>query len=194
MLALVVLPLNAQLSKGNWMAAGSSAVDFTAETDKYKSDGGDGTNGRALSLTFTPQVGYFVINNLAAGLMLELDYSSYKQDGAEHRSSDVYLLPAPFARYYFGSTKILPFAEAAVGFGPSFSKYDNYLNETVKEHGQIFAFQMKGGVSVFLNDKVSVDMGMGYRYVSTKSTDNNPSNYRDIATSFILQFGVTVIL
>lgn len=182
-----VLVVNAQTTKGKFMIAGSSGLDFMAETQKYKTNHGDGTTGKLLQISIDPQAGWFLMDNLAAGLILEMSYEGYKENGAEDRASTTYFVLAPFARYYFGTTKIRPFAEASVGLGPKFTRQP-IPGGVEKDETLLFALQFKGGAAFFMSDNFSLDMSLGYRYLS----DRYDSDYRDVNSDFLIQAGFTV--
>lgn len=182
-----LLVMNAQTTKGKFMIGGSSGLDFIAKTEKYKTDHGDGTRGKGLQISIDPQAGWFIMDNLAAGLILEVSYESYKENGAEHRSSETYFVLAPFARYYLGTAKIRPFAEASVGLGPKVNKYP-VLDHVEKDETLLFAFQLKGGAAFFMSDNFSLDMSLGYRYLS----DRYDADYRDVNSDFMIQAGFTI--
>jgi outer membrane protein len=192
-LILFFMSLNAQTSAGKFLIGGSSALNFSSTTDKYKSDDGDGTNGKTLDLSLMPQVGYFVMDGLAVGLVLDIAYSSYKADGAEDRNSVTTLVAAPFARYYFGASKIKPYGEGTLGLGIYIDKYPDFDGTQTDKYG-VFAWQLKGGVGVFLNDAVSLDLGLAYQGASVKAKENNDSNYRDVTSGIGLEVGIMIIL
>jgi outer membrane protein len=193
LLILFVMSINAQTSAGKFLIGGSSAFNFSSTTEKYKSDDGDGTNGKNLDLNLVPQVGYFVMDGLAVGLELNITYSSYKVDGAADKSSGTTLVAAPFVRYYYGASKIKPYGEGAFGFGTYIDKYPDFEGTQTDKYG-VFAWQLKGGIGVFLNDAVSFDLGLGYQSLSVKAKENNDANYRDITSGIGLEIGITIIL
>lgn len=166
---------------------------FGAYTEKYKSDDGDGTAGKGIVLSFTPQAGFFVIDGLAVGLQLDLSIDSYKPDGANDRYSSAMIMFAPFARYYYGTAPIKPFAEVAMGAGSQKEKIPTF-DGTETTTTNVLGFQFKLGGAYFLNDHVSVDAGLGYQSISYKDKDHNENDYKNVIGTFGIEFGVTVVL
>lgn len=193
-ISLFVVSLSAQTDAGKFLIGGSSSLDFAASTEKWKTDDDDGTYGKGMAFNLTPQFGYFVIDGLAVGLELEVTMSSFKDDEDDGKSTVTGLVAAPFVRYYFGASKIKPFAEAAVGFGTYTDKYDPSDGESSTDKYGIFAYQIKAGAGFFLNDVVSLDMGVAYRSMSVKQKEDNDNNYKDITSQIGLEIGIIVVL
>lgn len=192
-LSVLVLSLNAQTDAGKILLGGSSSMTFGAYTNKYKSDDGDGTAGKGIAFSFTPQAGFFVIDGLAVGLQLDMSMYSNKPDGANDRYSSAIFMFAPFARYYYGTAPIKPFAEFAVAAGFEKEKVPTY-DGTETTTTNVLGFQFKLGGAYFLNDHVSVDAGLGYQSTSYKDKDHNENDYKDVFGTFGFEFGVTVVL
>jgi outer membrane protein len=66
---------------------------------------------------FLPEVGYFVIDKLAAGLFLDYNRYNEKYDGGD-KDFDSKIIIGPFVRYYIMEYKKLwPYADARIGIG-----------------------------------------------------------------------------
>ncbi|WP_372776641.1 hypothetical protein, partial [Mangrovibacterium sp.] len=74
------LVANAQTEKGKILLDASSSLDFTSLSSKWETDYNSGDGGKTSSFDFSPAVGYFVANNLAFGIMLELSTTTEKDD------------------------------------------------------------------------------------------------------------------
>src|SRR3989337_2214932 len=85
------LAASAQTEKGSWLVGGNVEVN-TAEDDTQ--------------IDFSPNAGYFLLDNLAVGARVGLNYR--KQETTKTTSLGF----GPFARYYFGTTNIRPFGQA----------------------------------------------------------------------------------
>jgi outer membrane protein len=96
---------------------------------------------------------------------------------------------APFARYYYGESKIKPFAEAAVGLGSYAFKFDGDKDKT-----GVFFLQFKLGAAFFVNDNVSIDLGLGFSSYSEKDKEDNDIDRRDITSGIGFDVGISVIL
>jgi outer membrane protein len=197
LVSLFVISVSAQTSAGKFLIGGSSALNFSTTTYKYKSDDGSGTDSHEISVNFAPQFGYFVIDGLAVGLEIQAGFTSAKPDGGSSDDTETLttIVGAPFARYYFGASKIKPYGQAAVGIGMASDKYFDYFEDAkVTDHYGIFAYQFKAGVGMFFNDYVSLDLGFSYQYQSSKAKEDNDANYRDIGSIIAFEAGIVIVL
>src|ERR1700710_1032719 len=80
--------LFAQTEKGNFLVGGTAGFQ---------------TNSTNTTIAFSPNVGYFVKNNLAVGASSTL--SSVKEDFLKTTTFNI----GPFARYYVGHSNFKPF-------------------------------------------------------------------------------------
>jgi outer membrane protein len=184
----------AQTSKGKFLLSGSSSFSITTTADKWKSDNGDGVNDRTTAVSLTPMAGFFVIKNLAVGLELQVGLSSTKKDEPADKTMVTTFTAAPFARYYFGAGKIKPYGHVSIGGGTRKYKSDPVTGATTTDKNGIMTFQVGGGIGIFLNDNVSLDLGLNYSYYSTKAKENNDPNYKNIDGTIGLYAGIVVIL
>ena len=157
------LQTSAQTDQGNILVAGTSNLQALNTSNSWKSDVDDGVIEKTFKLNFTPAAGYFVIDNLALGGKLGLTYFSYvKEKGYSYYSSSSVF--SPFARYYFGSNMIRPFAELSAGLGSQkkqfiFDNQDDQINS-----GPLRVAQVSGGIAFFINNNIAFDLGIGYSY------------------------------
>lgn len=135
--------LTAQINKGQWLAGGSAGF----ETSKHGSDDAS----KFTSFNFSPNAGYFFIDNLAGGLRLSIGSTKYKDEDA---SSSV--LVAPFARYYFlpAQQKVNILADASYGFGSvkAFGESESYNQ-----------FALMAGPAIFLSPNTALELLLQYR-------------------------------
>ena len=87
----------AQFEKGTMIVGGSFGADF--KTNKTKYDGNTYTNGKYVNVTFDPQFGIFVINNLAIGGGLGMSTSAYKDDDSDYKEVTNEFTIQPMVRY-----------------------------------------------------------------------------------------------
>ena len=179
------------------MIGGQSKLEFTSFKSKWKNDTGSGDNGKTRNLAFTPQIGRFVANNLAVGL--EIPYSFNKEIEGENSYATSSISIVPFVRYYFGTAKIKPYLHGAIGPGWGRSKVE--LNENLdpnfsfedKRNTNLFATEIGGGIAVFVNQYISIDLGLGYNSVSASDKSSN-NDRKDIISGFGSNIGVVVYL
>ena len=142
------------------------------------------------SFNLLPKVGYYVMDNLVAGL--ELLVSGYMEkdvdDGDKDGESVIGI--GPFVRYYYPLDKVYPFAELEALFG----SYKETWGEDIYKEGLV----MIGGglgVAVPLGEKVTFDALAGYTHVSWKQKDvveGEASTY--LSGGFGLRFGFSIYL
>jgi len=135
------------LMKGSMDLGGN--VGFTNSSgDLYENAAGDGQS----NLTFAPDMGYFFMDNLSVGLLL--DFTSWSQ-GDDKSSMFMY---GPKLNYYLaamGSGN--PFIHAAFIFGSSTTETGG-----VEVKSSTSEMQFGAGYLVWLNDHVGVDALLGY--------------------------------
>lgn len=132
----------AQIQKGQWLVGGNANF----ESGKT----GDNDQSKYTSFTFSPNAGYFFINNFAGGVRFSYDHTKFKQ--AEDASSS--LLFAPFVRYYFLPTanKVNLFADGSYGFG----SYNDGDSESFNQ------FTISAGPAVFLSPNTALEFALQY--------------------------------
>ncbi len=132
----------AQTSQGNLMLGGTGNIGL-------QDIGNDNGGGSTFGISIAPNVGYFVIDNLAVGGSLGLGFAS---NDAGNVSVFSFI---PFARYYFNITdsKIKPFATAGAGYSRTKSNPDVGTESTASG----FVFFIGPGATYFLNENVGID-------------------------------------
>lgn len=185
--------ITAQTEKGNILLGGSSNLSLLNTKSKWKDDNDDGKIGNTFDFEFTPRAGYFIMDNLAIGLEFPISYSKYKDDNDNVDKETTYAI-APFARYYLGANKIKPFFQAEIGFGGYKQQRDPANFPASEETYGLFLFQFNGGASFFINEKVALDLSLGYSYLSSKQKEDNPDNYKTIHKGIGFGVGVIVVL
>lgn len=183
----IITSVQAQTDAGKFMLGGSSQFGFGFGSSKYKYDGESESGPKSTAINFSPSIGYFAINNLSVGLRVELQYEKEKE-GSDEMSSTMFVA-APFVRYYFGASKIKPFADVMAGFGSIKEKYES---EGYSEDGTNSIFILSGsfGVAFFLNDVVALDLMLGYVSTTTKNKDMDDIKYVSSNVSFAVGFSI----
>lgn len=137
--------------------------------------GGLNFSGSSTNVSFYPRAGYFVVDNLAVGLSIYVDYSSTSNNGGSTS-----LGVGPFVRYYFGDGKLKPLLEA--NFNYIHGSY-KYFNGQTTESDSYTNASLKGGVAYFISDNVSIDGIVGY----TRDLQSGMGNLGSIGISFGFQ-------
>lgn len=181
-------------SKGKIILGGSSSFNFASQKSTFKSDDFETDQGTNTSFSLAPSTGFFVVDNLAIGAALSFSSSKFKNDEFDSESTNTALTFLPFVRYYFSEGNIKPFLQGSAGLGSSNFKEDSEFSEESEFKSSIFAYGFDGGVAFFLNDNVSIDLGIGYASASSKPKDNNDSNRRVINSGFGFVAGFNIFL
>lgn len=198
----------AQLEKGNLMFGvtstfavkgvwGSELGSLGLSKTKH-SDGtttGDAYNQTTYNLL--PKAGYFIIDNLVAGL--EVIVSGYSEENASYEGkwSESTLGIGPFVRYYYPLEKIYPFAEVGAIFGAYKDKWPDSGGGFHEEKNGLFTLGVFLGAALPLGDKVTIDILAGYLRTSINypAEDNGESeDYQMISGGVGIKVGFSIYL
>ncbi len=131
---------NAQTNFGGILIGGSAGFDVQFE---------DPDN--AVSMDLQPQLGFFLLNDLAIGA--NLTFATFKVGDL---SSNTFAI-SPFARYYFGEGGVKIFIHAQAGY---FTSKVDFGGDESTNKGPII--QLGPGVAIFLNDHVALEGILAY--------------------------------
>jgi hypothetical protein len=134
------------INKGDWMLGGNAGFNSSKIEDIDAS--------KTTTVSVSPNVGYFFINNLAGGLRASFTSQKQKDVDAEHELS-----VAPFVRYYFlpSSQKVNVFLDGTYGFGSA--KFNTIGGSATESFNQ---FGITGGAAIFLTPTAALEFGLGY--------------------------------
>jgi hypothetical protein len=138
---------NAQTEKEDWMVGGGLRLN---------------TSDNNTQIAFQPNAGIFVVNNLAVGANISLDYT--KAGNTKTTSFGI----GPFTRYYFTRANVRPLLHASLNYlsskvkTPLISSTNNGLN-----------FFLGGGAAIFVSDQVSLDVLLGYDHTKYTNFDGS---------------------
>jgi hypothetical protein len=158
MLLVIVNMASSQITKGNLLLGGSTSFSSSKWGDS-----------KSTSFTFSPNLGYFFINNFAGGLRVQIE--TEKEDGED----DAYVTTsiAPFLRYYFipasKEQKVNVFADVAYGFGSAGSG-DTKLNMN--------GYSLMAGPAIFLNQHTALEITLGYSSNKFEDIDDRLNTFK----------------
>lgn len=150
---------NAQTDRGSVMAGGSMSLHIPT---------GDGDDIRQSSFSFSPTLGFFVVDNLAIGIGLPISVSRYQDDRQRYTSRNSSVAFAPFGRYYFGAANIKPFLEARFGI----EHFKTVQTGRADYTDQALFVGFGGGVAFFLNEHVALEPKLSYDAYSRDNTNS----------------------
>lgn len=147
---LVLAGLNtayAQTTKNDWMVGGSFRLN---------------TSDNNTQIGFTPSAGLFVVDNLALGGNLGVNYSKFGD--AKSTSFNI----GPFVRYYFTteSQAVRPVLQGNFNFLTTKQKVNNVSTTNTGTN-----FFVGGGAAMFISDNVSIDAVAGYDRTKIENQD-----------------------
>jgi outer membrane protein len=181
----------AQTESGKFMVNGATSLNFAFTNVKNVYDGNTVAESKKNTFTFTPTVGYFVINNLAVGIKGSYSYMTPGRSGNGSKAIFTMIQLMPVASYYIPvSGKLRPFAQLGVGLASTSEKIVSKEGETVKSGEKGSCFSLGGGVSYFLVDHVAFSFGLSYSIVNLTNNDDN--KYKTKTGAFGSDFGISV--
>ena len=147
LLLCIFIASNAQTEKGDWLVGGR--IDLN-------------TGENSTHIGFTPNAGIFVINNFAVGGNFLVNYT---KSGTSKSTQFGF---GPFLRYYFTDSKARPLLHASVNYLSS--KFKNPSTSATNTGINILA---AGGVAVFINENVAIEVLAGYSHTKYKDFDGS---------------------
>jgi outer membrane protein len=198
---LSVDAVQAQLEQGNVMVGvastlnldigGSDFMSIGFSSTKYKSGNYTSDPIKSACFNFMPKAGYFIMDNLAAGINLYVSTSSEKDTDGD-KDTETMLGIGPWARYYYPLDNIYPFVEVSVGVGSTKYAYD-YGNGQQEEKYSAFLAGAGVGAAIPVGDNVTFDIMAGYMSVTAKEKDGgSESDYKEITGTFGITMGFMV--
>jgi hypothetical protein len=194
--------LHAQFKKGMQMPGITLGSSFFS-SGKYTYTVPPPTNGstestNSMSMSLTPNYGWFISDHTAVGVQLSVGYKYDKNIKADANNVTYYknefkrttILAGAFARNYFPAVgSFLPFVQAGLsaGFGSSNHEGFNYNNSPLykevfegKSSGDIsFNAGLSVGLTKMFNSTIGLDIIAGYIYSYNKNEYSTTIN-RDI--------------
>ncbi len=149
------------------------------------------------NINLLPKVGYFIVDNLAIGLDLNIALSSTKHGELNYKFSKMLLSVGPFVRYYIPTKKVLPYFEIYGSFGSINYKSDyseNSYSEDSEHKDRIMSIGGGIGLAVPLGKRVTFDILAGYNHMIVKPIEDNDDNFRTVIGTLGLKIGFTIIL
>lgn len=181
----------AQFEKGRMLIGGS--LGFSSTSEDWEQGSNSITAGKTTTISFAPQFGYFVMDNLAVGAAIDFTNSKFKPDNDAKDFLSEYTETStqfqPFVRYYLPA-KI--FFQGNVGFGSTKTE-DTFDGDTDKYEAKLFSWGLGAGYAIMLSDNVAIEPLLGYS--SVKETDD--SSDPEFVTTYgglFLRVGVQVYI
>ena len=173
----------AQTEKGNWMAGSDLGLSFNSVKTTPRYDGRASDDLTENTFKFTPNINYFVINNLAVGLGLSYENTTAKVRNNETKKNTFII--APNATYFFPiGGKLAPFVGAKIGH--------TWRSEGSRDNQKFKGLTVgaKGGIAYFVNQGAALTGYLSYDHQKLKNKEN--SNYSITNGTFGVGIGVAL--
>lgn len=151
--------------RGNFVMG--TTLGFATSTSDISKDDGSGVEESegpvSRQVHFAPSIGYFLVDNLAAGI--RMDYTLNRQNApGQQKTKDSDLLFGPFGRYYFPVGDDIAFMlEAGFGFGTS-SDFIDVGGERQSINTNIFAFGVGPGITIVSSQAIGLEALFKYNF------------------------------
>lgn len=167
--AATIFTASAQTEKGKWL------VGTSMELSTYKStDPNEVYPSKEKYIQFNPEVGYFIKDNLALGLLMEIQNAKYQDINNDVFEYNSFLI-GPSAKYYLPLAKHFNFySSLSIPFGSNIRK-DTGLSD-VKT--QIARIELNPGFAFFPTNNIGIEFGLGrLRFESTKTGEEKTNAF-----------------
>jgi len=196
MLAVPAFAANSLVSAGSLMLAGGSnfAFDYASYTYKVDVEGAESTTATDMGVGLFGKLGYFVIDSLAVGPILNIGYTqhSYDPDSDLDPTTEMTYGGGVWAGYYFDlGSAFYPYASLGFLFqGMSFDDPNANAGDGATTTGSEYGPELMVGALVNFIENWSLDLGLKVDYLMGTSTySNSDSVDTDITT---LDIGLNV--
>lgn len=167
----------AQTGQGNFLLGGGFGAGF--KTQQVEQPGANNTivvsEYRSNSITFNPNIGFFLVDGFAIGLEADINNTENKDRNKNTRSTSSYYNIGPFVRYYFPVNIFLD-AKVGIGNGKSY----------VYDKSKIFGYAIGAGYAAFLNDHVAIEPRIRYIGTNFSSVSNNDYKTKNGSLEFVI--------
>ena len=140
---------NAQITKGNWMVGGSGSFkSTTSETIKT------GSKDKYTYLELSPNIGYFFLDKMAAGINTSFYYNPY--EGAYNIGFGI----GPYLKYYL----LKPEKLVNIFIQGKYLYYENNNNSDAIGYDKFssYSYGLKTGPVIYFNDSVALELALEY--------------------------------
>ena len=151
---IISITASSQVKKGQFLVGGS--ISFTAN----KSGSASSAYYKTSNFLTTSNIGYFIIDKLAAGARLNLA-SFHQKVGADNTTTTLTTL-SPFVRYYFLPPSKMVNAFIDISYNTYKNKYSTSLSP-ISQTNRSYGYTITAGPSIFLNKHVALEFTVGYQ-------------------------------
>ena len=180
---LVTTNVFSQTEKGTFLIGLNTPLSFSSSNEKTTTNFGTSENSNSF-FTFSPKVGYAVIDNLFLGLDVTLGFSNNENGVTESNTTNYFI--SPFVKYYYPLKKDFNlFGEFQYGLGETNSEINNVgivgpslpIANTQEFNSDGQNLRLAVGLGYFVTKNFNIELAVAYRNTSfdTESEFNNNS-------------------
>jgi hypothetical protein len=213
LIVLWLLPfkLSAQLEPGTFLIGGG--LSAYSNQDEYSGDlFYSDYEIDELSFSFYPEVGYFVIENLALGLNAKLTvsgltYGTSTQNFPESNANSFEYLMGPYIRYYYPIKPFALYAELNYQFGEMTQTLESTFIDTSgqsnqvenEDNSELSMFSPAIGIIYFINNSIGLSAALRYengtrKFISEPTVMQGEYSYERKFSGFIFLVGLQIHL
>lgn len=165
---LISTTISAQVSQGNWLVGGNASFSYA------ESKSGSNNPYKAFIIDLAPNVGYFVIDQLALGT--KVNYRRNQSESNDIKNTFESMNISPFARYYIleSDKMVNPFLESSYRFG-------------VFESDNTQELSIGGGLAIFVNENIAYEIALNYVDTRLKNFENNTTKFQGLMLGLGIQ-------
>lgn len=188
---ILCLPLSvrAQTEMGKILLGGNTGFSVVSTKNKELTANTYSEYSKSKSLKLTPQVGFFIANNVVIGLEVRYEKDELKQSSKTYTSSSFYLIP--MAQIYFSKDVMKPYIYGGVGTG---NTSNDFTYSPDNNEAKLTLYEVGLGVATFVNKSVSIEIQGSYSSVTSKYDDNYGIEKADKINGIGFQIGIVVCL
>jgi hypothetical protein len=155
-----------QVSKGQFL------IGSSINLESIKNENSSFGNNESTTYYISPNIGYFIFNQIATGL--RIDFRSYNNKSESLETHQTNTSIAPFIRYYFlpKQKKVNAFIDASYIHNKSKWSSDTNPGYFVKAKGYYFY----GGAAIFLTSQIALEFTFGYKHTKSDDFGNTKEN------------------
>lgn len=168
-----------QIKKGQYLLGGSA--NFESKKEEYSINPTYTTSNFIIS----PAFGYFIVDNMAGGLRLNLGFYNGKSDDLETHYITTTL--SPFLRFYLlpALKKVNAFID--VSYIHNKTRFNTFSNQAHYEKAK--GYSISAGPAIFLTEQVALEFTLGYKHTLSDNFDNTKSAVINSGLGLQIHFG-----
>ena len=161
---LINLGISAQTEQGRMLIGADSEFSYTMDSefglrvDGEEPDGYEASDTKISNISAGMRFGYFIVNNLAVGAVLNYTSDKIDVDGDDPDPVNTTGYGA-FARYYIGGVAFV---------GGSYAMQTSSTWDDLDDKPRVSTMAAEAGFSLFLSDNVAFTPSVSYGITSTK--------------------------